>query len=269
MTETNRPTSVDLLQTITAQRRQDISMARRCRPDAECMNLATSRQHRSLRDRILGASGTPQIIAEIKRASPSAGPIRPDLSPTDLALDYQNGGAAAISVLTEPHYFQGHDADLQAVRTVTTIPLLRKDFIISEYQVLETAALGADVVLLIVAALDECQLRDFYQTAIALRLEVLIEAHDLAELEQALAHPRALIGVNNRNLKTLVTDLAVARELAGSIPAERIAVAESGLRSAADIQALQALGYRAFLVGEHLLSSGSPRDNLRALRVPA
>ncbi len=264
----------DFLDEIIAKRRQDIETARRLRPPSALQSAADRRRHRSLRNLLRKPQdGTPQIIAEIKRASPSAGMIRPDLSPLNLACEYRDHGAVALSILTEPHYFLGCDADIQAIRNAVPLPLLRKDFIVDEYQVLETAAIGGDVLLLIVAALDRVLLRDLIQAAVAHRLELLIEIHCEKELNLALeiSPPEALIGVNSRNLKTLRTDLSTAHHLSGRIPSSRIAVAESGIRTARDIQALQDVGYRAFLIGESLLKSGNPGHNLQALlaREPA
>ncbi len=257
---------MNVLETIIAQRRRDVRIARRERPAAELESAARGRVHRSLREALATGSETPRILAEIKRASPSAGLIRPDLSPSLLAEAYQRNGAAAISILTEPHYFKGTDNDLRHVRATVALPVLRKDFIVDDYQVVETASLGADLILLIVAALDPIQLRDLIQAAIAYRLEPLIEVHDEHELERALElPPTVLIGVNSRNLKTLVTDLAVARRLSQLIPADRLSIAESGIRSAADIHTLKACGYRGFLIGERLLQQGDPGENLHGL----
>ncbi len=261
----------DLLEEIIAQRRNDINAARRLRPPPVLQSAASRRRHRSLRKRLLKPqTGTPRVIAEIKRASPSAGKIRPDLSPLDLAREYRDHGAVALSILTEPHYFLGSDADIHAIRDTVPLPVLRKDFIVDEYQVLETAALGGDVLLLIVAALDRLLLHDLIQSAAGYHLETLIEIHTEKELDLALdmSPPEALIGVNSRNLKTLQTDLSIAHRLAGRIPSSRIAVAESGIRTAHDIRTLQNMGYRAFLVGESLLKTGNPGHNLRALLAP-
>ncbi len=261
---------MNILHEIVLRRREDIKAARRLRPASELRTTATHRQHRSLRDKLLKPdNGTPRIIAEIKRASPSAGMIRPDLSALSLAMEYRDHGATALSILTEPHYFMGSDADIHAVREEVSLPILRKDFIVDEYQVLETAAIGGDILLLIVAVLDQVLLRDLVQTAVAYGLETLIEVHDEEELDRALAlnHPETLIGVNSRNLKTLETNLAVAHRLADRIPTGMIAVAESGIRHATDIHELQHRGYRAFLVGESLLKSGIPGENLAALLV--
>lgn len=255
----------DALRKIVARRRADVAEARR-RADIKALEArAARRRRRSLADALRIDSGPARIIAEIKRASPSAGPIRPDLSPARMARAYADGGAAALSVLTEPHFFGGSEADLESARAHTDLPLLRKDFIVDEFQVLETAALGADILLLIVAALDAGRLRDLAGAAASFGLEILIEAHDESELDTALEYPEALIGVNSRNLKTLETDLAVARRLAGRIPAGRPAVAESGIRTAEDILDLRARGYRAFLIGESLLTGQDPGASLRAL----
>ncbi len=259
---------MNILHEIVLRRREDIKAAGRLRPASELRTTAARRQHRSLRDKLLKPdNGTPRIIAEIKRASPSAGMIRPDLSALSLAMEYRDHGATALSILTEPHYFMGSDADIHAVREEVSLPILRKDFIVDEYQVLETAAIGGDILLLIVAVLDQVLLRDLVQTAVAYGLETLIEVHDEEELDRALAldHAETLIGVNSRNLKTLETNLSVAHRLADRIPAGMIAIAESGIRHATDIHELQRRGYRAFLVGESLLKSGSPGDNLDAL----
>lgn len=259
---------MNILREIVERRREDVRAARYRCPSATLQPRASRRTHRSLRERLLNPGiSAPQIIAEIKRASPSAGMIRPDLSVPELACEYRDHGAAALSILTEPHYFLGSDADIQAVREKIALPILRKDFIVDEYQVLETAAIGGDILLLIVAILDSVLLRDLAQAAAEYGLEPLIEVHDEKELDRALALevPNMLVGVNSRNLKTLETDLSVAHRLAERIPAGAIAVAESGLRNATDIQGLQRRGYRAFLVGESLLKHGSPGRNLQAL----
>ncbi len=259
---------MNILHEIIERRREDIKTARRLQPAAALQTIAAQRQHRSLREKLLDPDQrTARIIAEIKRASPSAGMIRPDLSVPDLACEYRDHGATALSILTEPHYFMGSDTDIHAIRDKIRLPILRKDFIVDEYQVIETAAIGADVLLLIVAVLNPILLRDLLQTAVACGLETLIEVHDEKELDTILAldHPEMLIGVNSRNLKTLETDLSVAHRLADRIPAGMLAVAESGIRHATEIQALQRRGYRGFLVGESLLKSGNPGENLSAL----
>jgi indole-3-glycerol phosphate synthase len=204
----------------------------------------------------------------VKKASPSAGLLRPSFDPAALAQAYVSGGAVAISVLTEPKYFQGSQADLKAVRRSVKIPVLRKDFTVDVYQVLEAAAWGADVVLLIVAALapDQCEI--LYKESRELGLDVIVEVHSESELKVALACDEAIIGVNSRNLKTLKTDLTVAYELARRMPADRLCIAESGIKTREDILGLQEAGYKGFLIGESLLRETSPGKALKALRDP-
>ena len=258
---------MNILQSIVSERRADVEAAKARAPIADLRVLAGRRTHHSLAQSLAGGSGT-RVIAEIKKASPSAGLIRQDYAPAAIARSYEAAGAAGISVLTEPHRFQGSDQHLREVREAVHIPVLRKDFVFDIYQVCETAALGADVILLIVAALGKDLLRTLHREALAWGLEVLVEAHTAAELKQALALEKAIIGVNSRNLKTLKTDLAVARDLAGLIPAGRLAVAESGIRTRADIETLERLGYRGFLIGESLMSAPDPAAKLNELIGP-
>ena len=206
------------------------------------------------------------MIAEVKKASPSAGLLRPDYRPGEIALAYAEAGASGVSVLTEPAHFLGSEAHLREVRQAVELPVLRKDFMCDAYQIVESAAWGADVVLLIVAALDSGSLRELYEAAISLGLDVLAEAHTAGELEAALGLEQAIVGVNSRDLGTLRTDLAVARALAPLIPKERLAVAESGIRTGSDICELARLGYDGFLVGEALMAEGDPGATLRRLR---
>jgi len=187
------------------------------------------------------------------------------LNPAELAREYEEAGAAAISILTEPHYFLGSESDLQEVRKAAKIPILRKDFIVDPYQVYQSAALGADAILLIVAALELSLLKELYAAAIATRLETIIEVHALPELETALQFPKAMLGVNSRNLATLETDLSTAITLAGSIPKDRIAIAESGINNRQEVENLMALGYRGFLIGTSLLKARSPGAALMEL----
>ena len=210
-------------------------------------------------------TSSPAIIAEIKQASPSGGVLMEDFDPAAIARAYQQGGAAALSVLTDAKHFKGSLADLESARAAVKLPALRKDFTIDSYHVHEAAAHGADAILLIAAILTERQMRDFRELAEGYRMSALVEVHDQEELQQAIASGARIIGVNNRNLHTFQVDLAVSLRLAEKIPAGVVKVAESGIHSAADILRLREVGYQAFLVGEHLMKAPDPAQALRAL----
>lgn len=205
------------------------------------------------------------IIAEVKRASPSKGVLAEIASPLDLARRYEDAGAAIISVLTERRRFGGSLEDLEAVRAGVSIPLLRKDFMVDEYQFYEARATGADVVLLIVAALSKSQLRDYYDLATELGMAALIEVHTHQEVEDALEINPRIIGVNARNLKTLEIDLAAFSQLIPEIPDSIIRVAESGISERSEVEVAQSAGARAILVGETLVRSGDPKAKIDAL----
>ena len=255
---------MDVLGNIMAERKAAVMNARANVSVAELEKVASSRVHHSLVARLQHAEQT-AIVAEVKKASPSAGVLRPDYDPAGIAAGYAGAGAVGISVLTEPIHFLGSEADLRAVRAAVELPVLRKDFICDPYQILEAAAWGADVVLLIAAALDRQEMLLLYRMALDLGLDVLAEVHNREELARVLPLEEAIIGVNSRNLKTLETNLDTARQLAVSIPADRVSIAESGIKTRADIEDLERHGYRGFLIGESLLRDASPENALRRL----
>ena len=248
------------------ERKKDVSAAKRAISLNELLWEAEKRtQYYSLSE-FLRAQPVPRIIAEVKKASPSAGELRPSYNPQAIAQAYAAAGAVGISVLTEPHHFLGSIADLRAVRKVVNLPVLRKDFMFDTYQLAEAAAWGADVVLLIVAALEPGHCEVLFRQARELNLEVVVEVHTADELSVALACEDAIIGVNSRNLKTLVTDLGVAHDLVKAIPDGRLCIAESGIKTGEDIKGLQAAGYDGFLIGESLLRDPFPGKALKELR---
>jgi indole-3-glycerol phosphate synthase len=258
-------TGPDLLATIVAATRTAVEERERQRPvDAL---PAPERAGNGVRfEQALAASPSPRIIAECKRRSPSKGILRAEYDPAEHAHGYERAGAAAISVLTEPTFFDGSLAHLAAVRAAVDVPILRKDFIVTDYQVHETAAAGADALLLIVAALDDADLRRLLGIAAAVGLAALVEVHDQSELERALAAGARIVGVNSRNLRTLQVDLQVLETLGSQIPEHVVAVAESGIACADDIRRLSTFGYDAFLVGERLITRDDPGSALDELR---
>ena len=265
MTGTSVPPA-DLLATILAATRRvvEVREAKESRAELEQRASAvTTRPGRFLT--ALQQIDRVNVIAECKRRSPSRGVLRDSYVPEDIAREYATAGAAAISVLTEPAFFDGALEHLQSVRAAVDIPVLRKDFIVSEYQLLESRAAGADAVLLIVGALRPVELKVLHDHATALGLDVLVEVHNVTELEIALAAGARIVGVNNRNLRTLEVSAAVSEALIAGIPPSIVAVSESGLKSADDLKRLRRLGYRAFLIGERFMTKAQPGAELRAL----
>jgi indole-3-glycerol phosphate synthase len=211
------------------------------------------------------AAGEPAVIAEVKKASPSKGVIREDFQPAQIAVSYQEGGAACLSVLTDKDFFQGSEAYLQQARAACQLPVLRKDFTVDPYQVVEARAIGADAVLLIVAALADEQMRELMYTASEVGVDVLVEVHDRAELERALELETSLIGINNRDLHSFETSLSTTLDLLPFIPGDRLVVTESGIHTAADVALMRDANVQAFLVGEAFMRAAEPGERLREL----
>jgi len=261
----------DVLARICADKRQHIQ-TQKSRLSAQAMMAAAETRNRSDPPRgfahklaTVAADGAYALIAEIKRASPSRGEIRGDFDPTQLALAYQAGGASCLSVLTDVPYFAGDDRYLDMVRQAVALPVLRKDFMLDPYQIYESRALGADCILLIMAALDDTLAGEMNALAQTLGMDVLAETHDERELARAIDLPHAMIGVNNRNLKTLKVDLATTERLALLVPRDRLLVAESGLYRTTDLAQMRSAGARAFLVGESLMREADVASATRAL----
>ena len=236
-------------------------------PEAEVRRLAgAAAAPRDFKGALAGGPGDVRIIAEAKRASPSAGLIAKSYDPVGLTRRYESGGAAALSVLTEPRYFQGRLDHLSAVRETVSIPVLRKDFTVAPYQVYQARAAGADAVLLIARCLRDEEIRGLQALARDLGMAALVEAHTAEEVERAAACGADLIGVNNRNLADFHTDTGTSLELAAEIPEGCVKVAESGIHSRADVERLRRGGFHCFLVGEALMRAGDPAEKLRELR---
>ncbi len=257
------PASLDSIVSATRKR---VSESRRNADLRALERRAAEHQPRGFRERLRRtAQGGPAIIAELKKASPSKGLIRADFRPADLALELERAGAAALSVLTDEEFFQGSLDYLQQASAATSLPCLRKDFIVDEFQILESRAHRADAILLIVASLEQEELVVFARSAQAHNLDVVCEVHDEGELQRALDAGCDLIGVNSRDLKTFKVDLATAFRLAEKVPSECVRVAESGIHSGADLARLRAAGYDAFLIGESLMRAERPGEALKVL----
>jgi indole-3-glycerol phosphate synthase len=253
-----------VLSTIIAARRRRIEEMRASAPLARLRQQAESRS--DFRDFAAALSGEGlSVIAEIKKASPSRGLLRPDFGPRKIAESYQQAGASALSVLTEEDFFRGSLDNLQAARGAVRVPVLRKDFIIDEYQVYESAASGADAFLLIVAALEDSELRHFLDLAERLRIAALVEIHTAEELSRAVDSGAQIIGVNNRDLNTLEVSLETSFQLREKIPSTCLAVSESGIKSGADLEKLAKAGFNAVLIGEHLMLAPDPGEELSHL----
>ena len=258
----------DILKKILARKAEEISERNQRLSLAELRQMvAKLPPTRPFRERLEQtiADSQPAIIAEIKRASPSKGLLRDPFHPADIARSYSAFGATCLSVLTDRDFFQGHEDFLRETQTACLLPILRKDFIIDPYQVYEARLIGADCVLLIVAALDDTVLRDLTRLTITLGMDVLVEVHDAEELERALALNAPLIGINNRDLRTFETRLDTTLNLLPRIPADRIVVTESGIHTSADVTLMREHGVHAFLVGEAFMRADVPGAKLAEL----
>lgn len=255
----------DILAKIVAHKRTELVEKQEVLRGLEARAEASRGMQRGFR-KALETSHGPAIIAEIKKASPSKGLLRPDFEPVQIAQVYEKGGASALSVLTDERFFQGGWGDLQAARAAVGMPVLRKDFTIDPLHVIEAAALGADAILLIAAILETTEMRRLREQAESYGLDVLVEVHDEDEFKRAFDSGASIIGVNNRDLRTFSVDLGTSLRISERFPKGVLAVSESGILSPDDVRVLHAAGYRAFLVGEHLMKSSDPAAALEALR---
>jgi indole-3-glycerol phosphate synthase len=259
----------DILRRIVAVKREEVARARRQR-DALSLRREAEFRTGDRRDfagalRMRSAANQVAVIAEIKKASPSKGVLRINFDPAAFAASYAAAGAACLSVLTDVQFFQGGDADLAAARRACGLPVLRKDFVVDEYQVAQACVVGADCILLIAACLDDAQLSDFAAAAQALRMAVLVEVHDATELERALRLPTPLIGINNRNLRTFEVSLDTTINLLPEIPGHRVVVTESGIATRDDVRRMRDAGVHTFLVGEAFMCAADPGAALAEL----
>jgi indole-3-glycerol phosphate synthase len=258
----------DILQKIVAVKREEIAAAQAARPLAALRREAEGSSGQrdfvgALRSRI--EAGGAAVIAEVKKASPSKGVLREHFVPAEIAASYARGGAACLSVLTDRQFFQGAPAFLQEARTACELPVLRKDFMVDDYQVFEARAMGADCILLIAACLDDAQMADLEACAHALGMAVLVEVHDGAELERALRLKTPLVGINNRDLRSFQVSLDTTLGLLPQVPADRLLVTESGILTRADVQRMRDHGVHAFLVGEAFMRAEDPGAALASL----
>jgi indole-3-glycerol phosphate synthase len=258
----------DILERILARKREEVDQRRRRIALAELEGLiAAGDDARGFVDSLAVRmdAGEPAVIAEVKKASPSKGVIRPDFDPAAIAAQYQAGGAACLSVLTDRDFFQGSEDDLRAARGACALPVLRKDFTIDSYQVAEARSIGADAILLIVAALEQPLLRELADAAVHYGLDVLTEVHDRAELARALELPTRLIGINNRNLRDFTTSLETTLSMLDDIPGDRLVITESAIHEREDVDRLRAAGVSGFLIGEAFMRAADPGEALRHL----
>ncbi len=258
----------DILNTILARKTQEVAERSARMPLAELKaRVADAPPVRGFANALQAAiaNGDPAVIAEVKKASPSKGIIRPDFRPAEIAVSYEFGGASCLSVLTDVDFFQGADAYLQQAREACTLPVLRKDFVVDPYQVVEARVLGADCILLIVSALDDRQLAELSDLAMQLGMDVLVEVHDIDELERAIQVPVPLVGINNRNLRTFEVSLQTTLAMKDAVPRDRLLVTESGILGLADVQTMRGAGVNAFLVGEAFMRVEEPGEGLRQL----